>query len=440
MIKKPLAVVVVGMIGTLLLGCRDGDLNTSDSGDPEILDGIAQTRAVSPTATNYARLKIAPPPGGGMYIGQYEWNPGDIATFEEAIDGNVAMFSVHQPMVLDKKTEWPVAFDVDEAEKAWQEGKVVIVHAIETSPHPLNGGFTIDKLLQGEYDGLLHELADQFRQFGKPMFFMTAREPNGVLEDYFGGFGPDGDKSTEWALENQMGLAEFDPSGFPNAALYRDLGDPQVSDGVERLIAAQRYYYNFFVVEEGLTFLTFDSMAWAAIPWQSVVEEAGLSPGDPNYQLIRTSCSFEYFYPGDEYVDWVSITWYMMDWGEVNTPIAEQLEAFGAVMAEIRATAPDKPVFIMELGFPDGENPDSKWAAEKVTAGLNELITKYPEVSGFAMWSRIAGFDPTDCLVRPGTAQGNAFRRIVEANAAYFHSCVYFTDGSQMPTCAEEQK
>ncbi|MFQ5857346.1 MAG: hypothetical protein ACE5LU_17195 [Anaerolineae bacterium] len=84
------------------------------------------------TGRDYSSLRIAPPPGGGMYIGQYEWNPGDIATFEEAIGRNVALFSVHQPMVLDSETEWPVAFDIDEAEKAWQEGKVVLVQALAT--------------------------------------------------------------------------------------------------------------------------------------------------------------------------------------------------------------------------------------------------------------------------------------------------------------------
>jgi hypothetical protein len=239
-------------------------------------------------------------------------------------------------------------------------------------------------------------------------------------------------------MENEKGMAEFDPSGFPNASLYADLGDSEVSDGVERLIAAQRYYHDFFVRREGLTFLTFDSMGLAAIPWQDFVEEFEVLTGDPNYALIRTSYGFDHVYPGDEYVDWVSITWRMMDWSETNTPITVQLAIFAAAMAEIRATAPDKPVLIIEMGFPYGENPDSEWAAEKVTAGMNELITEYPEVGGSAMWSQIAGLDPMDALVRPGTAQGDAFREIVEANAVRFHSCVYFSDGSQMPTCEEK--
>ena len=60
----------------------------------------------------------------------------------------------------------------------------------------------------------------------------------------------------------KRGLAEFNPSKFPNKALYTDLGDPNVCDGVERLIAAQRYIYDFLVRKEGLKFLTFDTMGW----------------------------------------------------------------------------------------------------------------------------------------------------------------------------------
>ena len=66
-------------------------------------------------------------------------------------------------------------FDPVAAEAAWQDGKVILVNAIETYPNPMdpprdiNGriirGFTIDKLLKGVYDDQLAELADRFKQF-----------------------------------------------------------------------------------------------------------------------------------------------------------------------------------------------------------------------------------------------------------------------------------
>ncbi len=418
------------VFGVLLAGCA-----ASSSGNEQPVSSTA----VSLAPIDYTSLRIAPPPDGGMYIGQYGWNPGDVDTFEAAIGRRAALFSSEYPMAVDEDLD-PV-FLLDVAEQAWDEGKAVIVHAYGASPMPIpirKPGFTVDKLLQGEYDGGLRQLAGQFREFGKPMFFFSTREPNGIGEEWLGGFGPGGDQDIWWAMENEQGVAEFDPSGYPNASLYADLGDPTVSDGVERLIAAQRYYYDFFVRQEGLAFLTFDSMGWAAIPWQDFAEEFEVRPGDANYRMIRTSFGFDYAYPGDEYVDWVSVTWYMMDRGGVRTSITDQLVAFATVIAQVRATAPGKPIFIIEMGFPDGVNQDSAWAAEKVTAGLNALITQYPDVAGFAMWSQIAGLDPMDALVRPGTAQGEAFRELVDANPDRFSSCVYFSDGSRMPTCEKK--
>ena len=430
MSRRRIAVPALFGFILLLAGCS----SQSPEGEPPV-----SSTTVPAVEIDYASLKIVPPPDGGIYLGQHGWNPRDITTFEAAIGREAALFSSEYPMAVDD--DFDPVFRLDVARETWEEGRVVVAHAYGASPMPnpiRKPGFTVDKLLQGEYDEGLRRLADQFREFGKPMFFFSTREPNGIGEEWLGGFGPAGDQDIWWALDNEKGIAEFGPSGFPNASLYTDLGDPNVSDGVERLVAAQRYYHDFFVRQEGLTFLTFDSMGWAAVPWQDFVEEFEVLPGEPNYELIRTSYGFDYVYPGDEYVDWVSITWYMMDWGVVNTPIVDQLGMFALVMEDIRATAPDKPVLIIEMGFPDGEDPDSEWAAEKVTAGLNELVSKYPEVGGFAMWSQIEGLDPMDALVRPGTAQGDAFRGIVEANPARFRSCVYFSDGTRMPACEEE--
>ncbi|MEL6823790.1 MAG: hypothetical protein AAFP70_18695, partial [Calditrichota bacterium] len=213
----------------------------------------------------YSNLKIAPPPQGGVYIGQYEWMPGHVDTLEMTIQQPTAWFSRQGAMDINSGG-FPV-FDPVAAENAWQNGKIVIVNAIEAITDPLEStvaDFTVDKLLQGAYDTTLTRLASEFRQFSKPMFFITAREPLGIGFDYMGGFGSAGDENLEWALVNNSGFAEFDPSGFPYSFLYTDLGDPTVSDGVERLVAAQRYYHYVFTELEGLKFLTFETMGYPA--------------------------------------------------------------------------------------------------------------------------------------------------------------------------------
>ncbi len=403
---------------------------------------------------DYSVLKIAPPPNGGIYIGQYEWQTGDIDTFEKAIGRKTAWWARHNPWEMGE--DGHPTFDPNEAEKAWQEGKIVIVEAYEAYPNPdeiRTEDFTIDKLLHGHYDAHLKNLANQFREFGKPMFFLTAREPNGANKDYFGGFGPDGDRPLFWALENKKGFAEFDPSKFPNAQLYNDLGKPDVSDGVERLAAAQRYYYNFFVEKEGLRFLTFDTMGWASFgPEQITTELDELPLGiDRTHarKLLESSYDFRNFYPGDKYVDWVSINFYMVDyfakdWEEFDEDIIMPNEfyfsALESTMTKIREVSPGKPVYFLEFGFPDGLKKDSQRAADKIEAAFKEIITKYPEVHGFSMWSYhpyLASDFPWDCLIRPNTKQATSFRKVISDHPGYFHSCVYFSDGSRIPTCAK---
>ena len=340
----------------------------------------------------------------------------------------VALFCPHKVMLNSE--EEPPRFDPQAAERCWQEGYLVMVGAYEATPRH---GFTVDKLLAGDYETELTRFAEELRQFGKPMFFSTAREPNGVLGIYLGGFGPDGTEPGHWAGQNGKGLAEFDPSKFPNPELYAGLGDPRKCDGLERMAAAQRYYHDFFVRREGLGFLTFDSMGWAAL--------YDLNPEDPSEagsheKLLAESCrSFETVYPGDAYVDWLSITWYMWSDGDGPIiPIEKHLSNLDRLMTTIRKVAPGKPVLIAELGFPD---PDPTVSAEKVTRGLTAILEKYPEINAAALWSESGGgtIEVDPFLIQPGTPQGDAFKAIVDAHPDRFHSCAFFTDGSGIPGC-----
>jgi len=390
--------------------------------------------------TNYVSLKIAPPPGGGVYLGQHQWRSDDMSSFEAAAGQRAALFGQDDgdafAVAWDEVTH-RIVFKIEEAEAAWQDGRVVWVSAYEATPGTAEEflpRFTVDRLLNGDYEAHLTNLAAQFRAFGKPMFFQTTREPNGGGVDAgLGGFGPDGDRNWEWAYENG-GLADFDPSGFPNAHLYSGLGDPTVSDGVERLVAAQRYYHDFFVRREGLYFLTFDAMGWATLPLSIAADEYGVSPGDPQWRLLETTFSYRYAYPGDGYVDWASITWYLSDWGYTAHDIPWHIDRLRSTMSEIRTIAVGKPVLIIETGFSDGTESDSL-ASAKVREGVTELLTNHPDIHAFAMWSQSPDLPDFDFLIRPCSPEGLAFRDVVEAHSNRFHSCVYFSDGSRLPTC-----
>lgn len=414
---------------------------------------------VSSFSQNYSNLKIAPPPHGGMYLGQYQIVAGDIDTFEAAAGKKAAWWGMWG---VDRDSQGHPVFDPADAEAEWARGRVVLVEAYEAIPDSgsmLEGvlplGFTVDKLLSGNYETQLTALAAQFRLFGKPMFFNTAREPLGVGKAYMGGFGPDGTKSLQWALENKRGLAEFNPTGFPNATLYADLGDPLVSDGVERLVAAQRYYHDFFVRRQGLNFLTFETMGYTPLNVPDELQElkAEYPSLDTAYArtVLETSSDFANFYPGNAYVDWISTNFYTMDfyaadWGlneDFLVPTQYYLDEFAARMASFRAVALGKPVLFLELGFPDGMNRDSQRAADRIRDVFADFLPKYPEIGGISLWSdhpsfhtpNTPAFFPFDCLIRPGTKQAAAFRKVLNDNPGKFHSCVYFSNQTTIPTC-----
>ncbi len=417
----------------------------------------ADTAPPPPASRDYANLKIIPHPSGGMYIGQYEWIEGDIAAFEAAGGRKTALWSKHRGSWANGYDEsGQPHFDVAAANRAWQEGKVIVVQAYNVHPAPdeseAPAGFTVDKLLRGQYDSDLGRFAAELRQFSKPVFFITGREPNGVGADYFGGFGPAGDKSLQWAVETKRGFAEFDPSRMPYASrLYSDIGTAQVCDGVERIKAAQRYYYDFFVRREGLKFLTFDTMGWTVR--QANQNEYDLSdfPStmDKTYarQLLQSCHSFVNVYPGDEYADWVSLTFYLLDYYAKDLPgltrdyvisIDEHMRNLGKAMDEVKLAAPTKPLFFMEMGFPDGLRKDSSWAAQKITQGFQRILASYPQIQGFAMWSTHPSwlsYFPWDCLIRPNTQQGAALKSTFAATPTKFHSCVYLSDGQLHPNC-----
>lgn len=449
-----LPITILGFQEALPIADAQGQLNFKPARKSP--NTTEQTLAPSPTR-DFANLKVIPHPSGGMYIGQYEWVEGDIATFEAAGGRKTALWSKHRgSWANDYDESGQPHFDTTAANRAWQEGKVIVVQAYNVHPAPDESeappGFTVDKLLNGQYDSDLGRFAAELRQFGKPLFFITGREPNGVGADYFGGFGPAGDKSLQWAVENKRGFAEFDPSRMPNASqLYRNIGTPQVCDGVERLKAAQRYYYDFFVRREGLKFLTFDTMGWTVR--QANQDEYDLSdfPGniDKTYarRLLQSCHAFANFYPGDEYADWVSLTFYLLDYyakdlpgltHDYVIPVDTHMKSLDKVMGEVKLVAPKKPVFFMEFGFPDGLRQDSSWAAKKITQGLERILTTYPQIQGFAMWSAHPSwmsYFPWDCLIRPNTQQGNALKATFSANPQKFHSCVYLSDGKLHPNC-----
>jgi len=366
------------------------------------------------------------PPETGLYLGQTTFGEGEVSLLEQAIGRKV-------PIILDpalvsgqeEAGEGELSFNIEEAREYWERGYVVAVAAYEA--YPGHSPFTVDKLIRGDYDEELGELAAQFRAFGKPMFFMTAREPNGVLSPYYGGFGPEGDKSFDWAFDQKKGFAEFTPPAGPegNPDLFEGLGENDQNDGIERLAAAQRYYYDFFVRREGLTFLTFESMGWVVGPPIEVV-----GPPDPAEEheraLLAKARFWDLYDLIKDHCDWVSINWYVDTHPEeepgepppVVRPIADFIESMDAFLTELEQVAPGKPVLLTELGFPPPQ------ADEKMAQGM-ELFLSHGNVKGAVFWVDMDIMSQ----VRPGEPEAAVLRDMVENSPESFPSTASCFDG-----------
>lgn len=270
-------------------------------------------------------------------------------------------------------------------------------------------------------------MAGQYRQFGKPMFFATAREPNIVLLHWKGGYGPAGDKSLNWTLETKgaTATAAFDPSHFPNPQLYEGLGDPGMDDGLERLAAAQRYYHDFFVTQEGIDFLTFETTGWAikGASW----EDDGEIPSGLQVDFVTF-----YRMLGDT-VDWISLNYYTLDATDAARAVEQNLAGLDAQIQAIRRAGIDKPILITEFGLC---GTDATRGAI-ITGVLEKIVGDYPEIAGFQVWN--IGFAVENLRDKPCTLNDAIgfpeLKQVMTKHPDHFHSCPRFGDGSQMPTC-----
>lgn len=409
--------------------------------------------------------KIIAPPTGGIYFGQYSWRPngGDIPDVESAAGIKTAWFS---PL----RGQWGLGYvsghphlDVAVANHVWEQGRVILVQSYNLfagtdSEHPT--GFTVDQLLSGTYDSNLATFAAELRSFGKPCWMQCGREPNGVGQSYMGGFGTLGDQSLSWAITNGLAYNQFTPPSPPSGAasdIYSGCSGSSIPDGVGRLKAGQRYLYDYFVRRENLKFLTFDSQGWAARYWINSgtnrdVSDSADYVGHEAYALqVLQDANFTNFYPGDNYCDWVSLTFYTLDYydaswtwlsgSDILIPTTDWLTSLAHTYAQVQGVTA-KPILLAELGMPDGMNSNTSYGASKVTDTFNAILDTYTQIKGVSLWSNLLPADggwfqaddfPYDCLIAPGTTQATALQAVIAAHPGKFHSAAYFTGNRKHP-------
>lgn len=84
------------------------------------------------------------------------------------------------------------------------------------------------------------------------------------------------------------------------------------------------------------------------------------------------------FYPGDEYVDWIGISGYYRPYDEAATFD----ETYGRTLPLLREAAPDRPIFLAEIGATEDGQQKAAWIES-----LFEGLAANPDIIGFGWFS-----------------------------------------------------
>ena len=189
--------------------------------------------------------------------------------------------------------------------------------------------YSMQKIIDGQFDQYLTQWADVVKNFNKPVMVTFGVEMNG---DWF-----------PWSGIYQGGGTTF---GF---------GDSSRADGPERFVSAYRHIIQVFRnrgVMNATWLFHVNHQPFPAASWNT----------------------YEAYYPGDDYIDWVGVSIYGAqthdeDWVSFAS-LAEP--AYNALKARFS----HKPIMLAEWGV--GEFPKKGNKAEWYTAALSKIRTNYP--------------------------------------------------------------
>jgi len=200
--------------------------------------------------------------------------------------------------------------------------------------------FSLQKIIDGDFDTALREWARDAKKDEVPLLVDFAVEMNG---NWFG-----------W-------------SGIFNGAGQTDgYGNLSYPDGPERFRDAYRHIIDIFKVE-GVKHIT-----WFFHPDQGSYPNEGWNKA-------------KYYYPGDDYIDWIGFSMYgaqeiTEEWEGLE--FSTQLVAH---YADIKAISSTKPIALLEFGVTD-HHPDGNKAVWFDDAFSTILHNSYIKFSAISVW------------------------------------------------------
>jgi hypothetical protein len=242
-----------------------------------------------------------------------------------------------------------IDFPIDSCRIANEEGVVPLVGVMpwsslkQSAEEPI---YTLERIIDGDFDGELLECAEKAGSLGFPIMMEFGPEANGSWFPWSGAW-------------NGRGSDEYGERGFP--------------DGPERFRDAYRRVARIFR-DAGA-----DNVTW-------VFHIA--ADGSPKEEWN----SAKYYYPGDEWVDWIGASIYGRLRGD--SPARKFDDIMKKIYPGLCALSPSKPIALLEAGVSDSPKARDKpeWI-EDLFIGL--LSFRYPRVRAVSWWNKVFRPDGT---------------------------------------------
>jgi hypothetical protein len=316
--------------------------------------------------------KLIPPPDGKIYHAAFPGigAPEDDVTIKKISDfENLAGKKIAWVYFSNNWFNGEIEFPKENVELINSYGSVPFIRLMPRtsySQQTTDPNFTMQKIIDGEYDDELIQWAKDARDTNIPLLAEFGTECNG-----------------NW---------------FPWNALYnganekKNYGDPNLYDGMERFRDAYRHIINITKLYGAKN-----------ITWFFHVN-AGADPV-ADWNVMRG------YYPGDEYIDWIGLSVYGQQLpGDAKKTFLQTLDECWNEVSKISSVG--KPVAILEWGVIDypTANDKAKWIKEAFNS-IKPGGKYFPKIKAMSCWH--SSFGKTDLKIDSSAEALTAYRECV---------------------------
>ncbi|MDR1471086.1 MAG: beta-mannanase [Synergistaceae bacterium] len=310
------------------------------TGTPARILICAVCAALAVPAAAPAGIKLLPPEAGAYHSAHPDFGVRDDLATRDSVNSFAGM--------AGKKIVWAyvsshwdggIKFPVESCRELNGAGVVPLVGIMpwsELAQGRAERLYSLERVLSGDFDREIESCAAAARDLGFPVMIEFGPEANG-----------------SW----------FPWSGAWNGRSADEYGERSVPDGPERFRDAYRRVAGIFKRAGALD-----------VTWVFHIS-SDAAPDEP-WNSAR------WYYPGDEWVDWIGVSAYGRLRGPDLRPLDEIMRRVYPGMAALSAS---KPVALLELGVSDG--PDKPgWIMD----AMNLVASgRYPRLKAVSWWNKI---------------------------------------------------